>query len=188
MPDEPETTGDHEQRPSRVHIWMNTASTVITAFIAIPALILAVITYRDQQADSESSTRKEASQIAWYWQMRDKQPTHLVLENRSLRPVYRAFINIEDDSEDNRQVFYIDDTVAPCSRVTYPLGAHGKDVLTQFNAELYFIDSLNHLWRMDYTGALKDRGEGRNARMTTDLNMVETWKLKREYEELSACG
>ncbi|MFJ5999651.1 hypothetical protein [Streptomyces sp. NPDC092370] len=167
---------------------MNTASTVITAFIAIPALVLAIITYQDQQADSESSARKEASQIAWYWQTRDKQPTHLVLENRSLRPVYRAFVNIEDDSEDNRQVFYFDDTVSPCSRVTYPLGAHGKDVLTQLNAELFFTDSLDQLWRMNYTGVLKNLGEGRNVKMTTDLNMVETWKLKSEYEELSACG
>ncbi|MFJ3985601.1 hypothetical protein [Streptomyces fungicidicus] len=188
-PDEQQPgSGEEEKRPGRLHLWLNTASTFMTALIAVPALCLAVITYQDQQQESEESARKEASRIAWYMLEVDGTPTDIVVENRGLRPLYRVLVNIEADNQDNRQVFYIDHTVSPCSRTTYSFGKHGPDVRGDLYSELYFEDSLDHLWRIGYWGRIKDLGEGRNLKWSEDLDMVKEWKLSPKYEDLDACG
>ncbi|MCX5266078.1 hypothetical protein [Streptomyces sp. NBC_00199] len=173
-----------------MHEWLNTASTFFTALIAIPALILALITYQDQKASEDEDARKEASYITWYWMLGsgpDGDPTALIVENRSLRPVYTAVLNIEEDSKENRQVYFIDDTVSPCTRVNYSLGDHGADVMVDLNAEMFFADSLGHLWRTDYEGTLHDLGE-RNLNWSRGLDMIEEWGLSPKYEDLQACG
>ncbi|MFJ7337871.1 hypothetical protein ACIQUU_32060 [Streptomyces sp. NPDC101116] len=186
-PTPPEEPQQQQKSPSRTHTWLNTASTFLTALFAIPALILAVITYQDQKADAEEGSRKEAARITWYWIYEGEKPTHLVVENRSLRAVYNTLINIEEDDAENRQVFFIDGTVSPCTRVSYALGKHGVEVMSELNAEMFFTDSLGHLWRTDYSGGVHDKGE-RGLKWSRGLNKVAEWNLSPKYEDLEACA
>ncbi|MDQ0949324.1 hypothetical protein QFZ24_003247 [Streptomyces phaeochromogenes] len=171
--------------------WVNTLSTALTAAIAIPALVLSVITYTDGKSDEQENEIKEAAQISWFWEEDgDDIPFELVLENRSLRPVYDAVLYLEDENGANKLTFYFDGTNSPCTRTVYELKEHGKEMnayVTYLTRELYFRDTLDNWWRTGYTGGLsKDREINVDRALNDDL--LEKWGIEPRYEDLAGCG
>jgi hypothetical protein len=168
---------------------VNTGATLITALIAIPALVISLITYSDQKSDQEENNLKEAARISWYFQVdkRTGAPELLVFENRSLRPVYDTWLNLEDESNRNIQSFYIDGTNSPCTRTTYELKNYGKSVRMDLEKELFFRDTLNTWWRLGYRGGLSSYGEDVNLRLP-EVDMVATWGLQPKYADLDGCA
>ncbi|MFJ7069724.1 hypothetical protein [Streptomyces sp. NPDC101115] len=181
--------GKSQNREGRTSAWLNTISTALTALIAVPALVISLVTFQDAKSEQEEGNQKEAARISWYFQHGgpDNLPEKLVLENRSLRPVYDAILNIEDRNQENLQVFYIDGTISPCSRVIYALKGHEKDV-KDGPRELFFRDTLNTWWRSGYRGGLYNYPKGKDVNFSLELDAVRAWGLGAKYEDLDGCG
>lgn len=176
-----------EQADSHGANWLNTIATLLTALIAIPALTLSLVAYFDTQSEKEEGEIKEAARISWYLQFgNDGYAELLVLENRSLRPVYDAILNLENERLENEQILYIDATNSPCTRTVYNLRGHGRKINTNLRPELYFRDTLDNWWRTGYDGGLSKYP--RRPDLDTGRNLLNKWDLKPRYEDLAGCG
>ena len=169
---------------SRGSVWINTISAGISAFITIPALILALLAYVDTKQQEEEGDIKEAAQISWFVVSSPGPADRLQieLENRSLRPIYDPIIVLPMVT----QFIRFAETVAPCTRITYiipeKLAELPKHEHLGTVGFLFFRDSLNHWWETGYSGGLsKETGPPYDP---NDLiSPVDTHR-----EELQNCG
>ncbi|MHA4819336.1 hypothetical protein ACXZ65_33860 [Streptomyces aculeolatus] len=173
-------------------VWINTISAGISAFIAIPALILALLAYADTKHQEEEGDTKEAAQFSWaiISGSREASEQQLELENRSLRPIYDTTIEQKETHPGAPPFVTLAQTVQPCTRVTLKISTSTAQYLTR-KGFLIFRDSLNNWWRTGYGGGLSriDRPNwavSRYQRWVTDTPRVPLVATQRE--ELSNCG
>ncbi|MFE1315490.1 hypothetical protein [Streptomyces sp. NPDC058755] len=152
------------------------------------ALALSLITYYDQRSGEQESTLKDAAHVNWYFLYTNSQtPSQLVVENRSFQPAYAAVVNIEDSSEKNLQNFQIG-TLTPCSRVTFELGKHGKDVRIDQKMEMFYRDPVGREWRVGYLGIPVETSRKIYFAPESPRDVIFQWGLEEGWKDLDACG
>ncbi|MFG3116379.1 hypothetical protein ACGF4C_18445 [Streptomyces sp. NPDC048197] len=177
-----------ESKESKLTTWLNTSSTLLTAVIAIPALVISLITYFDAKSDTEENDEKEAARISWYFQSTPdlKKPDKIVVENRSLRPVY-DFI-LQRDHGHQSAILYVDGTVSPCSRIIYSVRGHEQEVAGTDSGYALFRDSLNSWWWSGYEKGLGKFEGTVDTSAYSDYVIASKWGIRPKYEELDGCG
>ncbi|MCR8576169.1 hypothetical protein [Streptomyces sp. Isolate_219] len=170
-----------ESEESKLTARLNTASTLLTAVIAIPALVISLITYFDAKSDTEESDEKEAARISWYFRAEK-----IVVENRSLRPVYD--LTLERDAEDHSAMLYVDDIVSPCSRVTFNVKGHEKEIAGTDNGWATFRVSRNTWWWSGYEKGLQEFHPPYEKRPYDAYIIGSKWARQPKYEDLDGCG
>lgn len=196
---DPTATPEHECPPSHTPAppederkeLLLSSSTFLTTLLAVPALVLSLITYFDTRGQKREEDVKEAAQISWHWGLDgEKYPAYITLENRSLRPIYDALI--EQPRMDHTLYFYIDEVVGGCSRVTYTLIDHRKDIGSNEevpDGRILFRDALNAWWWSGYKEGLNKFDEKADVKQKRNWSLLQRWHLQPNHELLpSGCG
>lgn len=161
-------------RPERGTLtdWLQGVSALLAVLLTAPALVVAIVTYRDQQQINRAQldvTRLErqrydqrfASRVA-AWQVRraptsPKDPVDVRVQNRSPVPIKR--LHIEADSEDvlawpdGPRIFEVQVDIPPCTLVTIRLQSMIKPryPMMRISVALWFADPVGY-WQVGTRG------------------------------------
>ncbi|MER6309453.1 hypothetical protein [Streptomyces sp. NPDC001657] len=183
-------SGTTDESPK--HQRISSCTAVLGVFLSVPALVISVITYIDQQDSEEKSGLEAASKVFWYVEggTADEASPSITVENRSLMPAYHVAILLKDDTGHDKYLY--DFTVLrACTKESYDISKH-PEALSDINnsrASLIFFDSIGRLWRntMNSSGASLTRGVGEPIHVRAG-DVSAKWKLPQKRKELDNCG
>ncbi|MEU4366749.1 hypothetical protein [Micromonospora chersina] len=158
----------------RLTDWLQGISSLLAVVLAAPALVVAVVTYRDQQQinraqldmtllEHQRYEQRFASRVA-AWQLRNpaadpRDPVRVRVQNRSPVPIKQ--LHIEADSEDvlawpdGPRVFELPVDIPPCSLLTFRLESmvQPRYRMTRISVTLWFSDPVG-LWQVGAHGVV----------------------------------
>lgn len=153
------------REPAKPTDWIQGISALLAVVLAAPALVVAVVTYRDQQEINRAQlemTRLErqrydqrfASRVA-AWQIREKPwdsktPVHVRVQNRAPVPIKRLSVEATSDFllswPSGPRFFDLNVDIPPCTLMTFDINnmivPEGESDLPLINVTLWFSDPV----------------------------------------------
>ncbi|MFE1989187.1 hypothetical protein [Streptomyces mirabilis] len=169
---------------------INTTLSLLATALALPALVIGLLTYFDQKVNEEDADKKEAARVSYFWQIDTSEgwgspSKYLTVENRGLNPATNVVI-AASPKFGKHMVFNLG-TISACERVRIELGKHGAEIdeiASRLEYGMYFTSSTGQIW---YNGERAEM-EHRNKYPRLDTDFVEFWKLEYITESLDACA